>query len=171
MIQSRVPTRAPRGFTLLEVLVCVGVIAIVAVSVVPMLGDETGIRVSAAAAILESDIEYLQTLNMSDPSKPMLIRFDEDEQAWWIAPVADPDRPLRRPNGSYYVTVPGLERATSAAGVTFETRNLQNGTDLIFTASGSLSDPSTIPAIELTAGDRTIRLRISPHTGRVIMDR
>ena len=160
-------SRRKRAFTLLEILVSVGVIAIVAVTIIPLMSDDTNVRLSAAASILESDIEFLQVLNMSDPQNPMVLRMDFDQQAWWIAPAADPDRPILRPDGSHYVVAPGHARALSAAGVTFDAVDLDAGTDLRFSAMGGLTDPTLAPVIELHAGGKIIGLQIAPHTGRV----
>jgi len=156
-----------RAFTLLEVLVCVSIIAVVAFATIPMMTDDSRLRLSAAADILESDIEFAQVLVMADPANPVVLRIDPDEQAWWIAPVHDPDRPILRTDGTPYVAAPGYGRARSAAGVTFTVNDLHDERDLLFNAMGGLTDLTRSPTILLSAGGHTIGMRIAPHTGRV----
>lgn len=161
------PHRFRRGFTLLEILVTVTIIAGVAAIVVPMFGDANRVRVMAASSLITSDIELAQTMTIASPKNPIVVKFNQDAQSYWLAPSSDPDNPMLRPGTNQaYLVVLGEGRALGAAGVVFTLKNV-TGDTLEFNAQGGLTDFTSQPAIELSSASSTILLSIAPTTGTI----
>jgi prepilin-type N-terminal cleavage/methylation domain-containing protein len=155
------------AFTLLEMLVVVGLMAIVAVTVLPGLSDDTRLRLMAASAVLRSDIELTQIMNISQPADPVVIQFDPDTNSYWIAPAKDRSTPiLREQSGEPYVVTFGSGRASAAPGVTMALVNVI-ASALEFNSQGGLAAFTNTPTIELQLGPQAIRLDVHPTTGRI----
>ena len=156
------------GFTLLELMVTVTIIAVVAVVVVPQLRNNDRLRVMAAAQIITSDIEAAQVLTISYPDDPIVVRFDTANDQYWLADSDTPNTPIaHQPSGADYLVEMGFGRAVSAQGVTMTITNAANDT-IEFESSGGLADFTTAPVIRLQLGDAVLELIISPTTGTVI---
>ncbi len=156
-----------RGFTLLEMLVTLTIIAALTAVVAPMFSDDSRMRVMAASSIIASDIELAQVMSIAKPDQPVVVRFNPAQGRYWLAYAGTPNSPLlREDNGLPYEVVMGSGRARSASGVTL---NIQQATDNSFTfaAHGGLSNFTQTPVIKVMAGSRGIMLTISPTTGSV----
>jgi MSHA pilin protein MshC len=57
--------RSEHGFTLAEVVIILIILGIIALIAIPRLGDTTGVKASATASKLRSDIAYAQSLAMT----------------------------------------------------------------------------------------------------------
>jgi prepilin-type N-terminal cleavage/methylation domain-containing protein len=160
-----------RGLTLLELLLAVSVLAIVVAIAVPAssVGDDR-VRLKSATWILASDIEYAQVMSISDPSKPVAVRFDPDANSYWLAYASDTSDPILRPDtGEPYVIMLGEGRAASVEGVVFEIANM-NASTIRFESHGGLSDFTLTPSITFRmakAEKPTVKLTVSPMTGSV----
>lgn len=154
-----------RAFTMIEILLTISIIAIVAMVVIPgKPGDQT-LRLRAAGDILASDLELAQTMTVSFPDDPVVVRFDASGDGYWLAYADAPDTPIARAdNGEPYEVTFGDTRTSAAAGVTFIVDDLASNT-VIFNEQGGLDDFSRTPKIELRLGGGTNLLTISPATG------
>ena len=158
---------ARRGFTLIELMVVVTIVAVAAAFIVPLARDEDRVRVMAAATVLASDIELAQVMTIAHPDDPVVVRFDADKNAYWLAYRDTPDDAMPHPDtGDLYEVVLGQGRAGSAAGVTMTIDKLPTNT-LVFDESGGLIDFTETPLIQLSHGDQSITLAIAPMTGTV----
>lgn len=162
-----VTIRMHRAFTLFEVLMTITIIAIVAMIVAPSFSDDTILRLRAASSLLRSDIEMAQVMTIAYPDDPVIVRFNPDNDQYWLAPASAPDTPLTRPDtGDPYLVVFGSGRASSATGVTFSLIDVDSNT-LTFNPQGGLEDFTASPTITLVLGKRTIDLDIAPSTGTI----
>lgn len=156
-----------RGFTLLELMVCVTILAVAAVVVTPMFRDGDRLQVVAAARILASDIELAQVMTISFPDQPVVVRFEPAESMYWLAYSFDPETPIYRAGTEeFYLVRMGVGRASAAAGVTMALEEIDDNT-LAFNPQGGLMDFTAAPGIELSRTGSTIRLAIAPTTGRI----
>lgn len=155
------------GFTLLEMLVALTLMAALASMVAPMFTNDSRLRVMAASSILSSDIELAQVMTIAHPDQPVCVRFLPSKATYWLAYASAPDTPIARDdNGEEYLVTLGEGRARSAAGVAMAVASMSSNT-ITFAAHGGLNDFTTTPQITLTDGIRGIRLTISPNTGSV----
>lgn len=165
--QNKQRSRSVLAFSLLELLVTIVILALATATVAPMFGDDARLRVMAAAQLVASDIELAQTMSISYPDEPVVVRFDVANNRYWLAYASMPDEPLLQPNsGAPYLVVFGEGRAASARDVTIL---LDQVTDdmLQFDSSGGLTDFSVTPLIQLSLGGDAITLSIAPMTGTV----
>jgi prepilin-type N-terminal cleavage/methylation domain-containing protein len=155
------------GFTLIDLLVTVSIIAVVAAIVVPSMGDDKSLRLMAAAKVMTSDIELAQVMTIAFPDDPIVVRFDPGNDQYWLARPADPDTPIIRADSSKpYLVVIGQHRASSAAGVTYAVVDADANT-LAFNALGGVVDMTAAPSVTLSLGDRWIRLDVASTTGTI----
>ena len=155
------------GFTLAEIMVVTILVALAAVLALPQLGDDTRIRLVAAAAVLASDIEAAQMMTIASPDSPVVVRFDESGRKYWLAYAATPTTPLiRSDNGAKYAVSLGAGRAAGADGVTIAVADMPGNT-LEFDAQGALTDFTVAPSIRLSLQNRWYQLDVSASTGTV----
>jgi prepilin-type N-terminal cleavage/methylation domain-containing protein len=160
--------RMPRGFTLLEMLVVLTIVAALAAMAAPMLSDDSRLRVMAASSVLASDIELAQVMTISHPETPVVVRFDAEHAKYWLAYASDPETPLSREDtGQAYEITLGVGRARGADGVAFTIDGV-SGETIAFGPHGGLTDFTLAPAIRLVYGDRGIQLAISADTGSIV---
>ena len=155
------------GFTLIELMMTITIIIVAGALVLPKLSDDTQLRLVAAAGILTSDIELAQVMTISHPADAVVVRFDPDNDQYWLAYADVPDTPIpRSDNGRPYLIVFGQERARSAVGVSLSLTEVSNNT-LAFDAQGGVADISAQPVIRLSLGTRFIDLQIASTTGTI----
>ena len=158
----------PAAFTLMELMVSIAILAMVAATVAPLLGDDRGLRVIAAARILSSDIELAQVLTIAKPEEPVVVRFDPAKATYWLAYAFDTETPiLRSDSGDPYLVELGVGRARSALDVALTLDGLTNDM-LEFESSGALTDFTATPMIELSSGPHSVTISISPMTGSIL---
>ena len=155
------------GFTLMEMLVTITIIAVAATVVAPALQDDGRLRLMAASSVLSSDIELAQVMTISYPNEPVVVRFDPSSRKYWLAYASAPDTPITREgDGSPYEVTFGQGRAASAADVDIALSELSDNT-LSFNAQGGLTNFTSTPAIQLSRTGGAITLSIAPTTGTV----
>ncbi len=101
--------RRRRGFSVVDVLVTVAIVAIVVAVALPSMAPDDLARLRGGARMLVSDLEYAQSLSLAMPADPAVIRFAPDGKSYWVARQSDPDAPVERSNGEPYTVVFGGE--------------------------------------------------------------
>ncbi len=140
-----------RAFTLVEIIICVVIIAVIAALTIPFFGRDHADRATSAAALLRSDLRFAQLATMANPTDPVVVRFRADGKGYWLAKSSTADTPLvRSDTGAAWSEVMGSGRARSADHVTLSTTGISSAT-LRFTPLGSVQSPSGTPTIVLTA--------------------
>ncbi len=158
------------GFTLIEMMMVITILAMVAVLVMPMLTDNTRLRLQAGASIVISDLELAQVMTMAQPDRPVLVRFDNANSRYWLAYADNPGDPITHPqSGEPYLVSFGSGRASSVGDILLNARLGTGGTDLRFAPHGGLEQFGLAPNINLgiPQGDRTywIIVEIDTSTG------
>ena len=162
MIQRR--TRY--GFSLIELLVALAIMALLAALAVPLLGDNDALKLDVARRLLISDLEHAQILAITHPEKEIGIVVAEDGQGWHIASLDDLSTPLSDSvTGEPLVTELGSGPASSAQDVFIETNTTSN--TIAFNQNGGLTDFTQSVEITLVSGDKTAMISVSPSTGSI----
>lgn len=158
-----------RGFTLMEMIMTTTIVVVAAFLIVPRFGDERRARLIAASRMLESDLEYAQVLSITNPATPVIVRFDNDTNRYWLAFADNPETPIGRPeDGSPYLVTLGQGRTGSAQGVSLELAT-SGLTGIQFNSYGGVENSSIAPQISLSLNNAWTGLAISPTTGRISM--
>ena len=69
------------GFTLIDLMVTIAVLAVAAAVIVPGVSNNDRLRLMAAANVMTSDLELAQVMTISFPNDPIVVRFDPDNRA------------------------------------------------------------------------------------------
>lgn len=155
--------RSHRGFTLVEILVVVSIIAIIAVFV-SYRWQGAGINLVTQANQLVGDIRYTQALSVSSNQRYRLVITSSNSYQ------------IMNQAGAAIVMARGGTSVTLSPGITFGSlTNLPNnliafnsqGTPYIDTGSPGTRLTSTA-SIPITQSGQTRTIIISPNTGRVI---
>jgi prepilin-type N-terminal cleavage/methylation domain-containing protein len=161
------PVTPARGFTLLELMIVIAIMAVVTSLVVPQLSNDDQLKLVAAASVVRSDLEMAQVMTISNPDEPVVIRFDPSGDRFWLAMASTPGVPVvRTDTGEAYLTIFGHGRAIAAAGVTATVADMTDHT-LAFDSQGGVDPFTTSPTIKLMVEDRWLMLHIDSSTGSV----
>ena len=137
-----------RGFTLIDLMVAMAVLALLAVTVMPSTNPEAGMKLISAATVLATDIEYAQSATLSEPGDHTVVIFDADGGGYYLARGSAPLDPIERPGGSgdLYVVRFGEGNARMLDGVGVQ--------------EGALVEPIEFDAFGSVVGegDRTVTL-------------
>ena len=159
--------RQTGGFTLIDLMVTLTIIAVMAAVLFPRMNDDGRLRLIAGSRLLASDIEMAQIMTISNPADPIVVKFDPALGTYWLATAADPDNPILRPGATQlYKVVFGQGRGRTAKDVTFALTDVTDNT-LTFNEQGGMLDPTVEPKIKLMRGSRWITLTISTMTGTI----
>lgn len=158
-----IPVPAARGFTLLEMLVTVILIAIAAAMMVPMLASNDSSYVSAGVGLIVADLDFAQATAINDPSDNTVVHFDPTASRWWITKESTPETTLTMTSGEPYDTTMGVGRAETAINVAF---SLVYATDnqIVYDAFGRLTQ-AVNPTITVTSGSASSQITIDAETG------
>jgi len=156
-----------RGFTLIEILVTLTVIAALSVVIIPAFQDDAQLRVMAAAAVLASDIEFAQVQSISQPNDRIIVQFDTANSRYWLAYADDPNSPLLRPDtGEPYLVEFGVDRGRAADDVSIWLVDVEDDR-LSFDANGGMQDFTALPQIILGRNSQYRTLSVAASTGTI----
>ncbi len=159
--------RISRGFTLIELVVVLVIVASVAAMVLPHINDDRVLRLVAASTVVESDLDFVQVMNIAYPETPAVMRFDTANNTYWVAYADDPDLPIIRPDtGEPYVVTMGVGRAEGAAGVDLFIFGATSDT-IAYNAQGGLIEINDAPRITLTLGGLSVDIDVAAMTGSI----
>jgi prepilin-type N-terminal cleavage/methylation domain-containing protein len=166
-------TRTRRAFTLAELLMVLGIMAVTTSLILPFAGDNDVSRLRAAAELLAADIEDVQGRSLAEPGAPTSLLVAEDGAGWHLALAEEPEEPILDIEGRPLVRRFGADSLAGCTGVSLQVEDLPED-GLQFDDQGApVALPGTIDFL-LMAGDEpplTLRVRVSASTGRVTIER
>jgi prepilin-type N-terminal cleavage/methylation domain-containing protein len=152
------------GFTLVEFMMSIAVLAILAALAVPLVGDSDALRLDAAERLLTSDLEHTQILAITHPDNAYGLVIHDDGSGWHIALISDPQTPVLEIISEDPLTLTiGEGRGRPADGVVISTNAVDN--IIPFDPNGGLADFTTETSISLTIGESEGVLSIAASTG------
>ena len=155
-----------RGFSIVEVLIVVMVIAIAAALAVPRMRDSEAAQLRSAANLLLADLSYAQAESITHATDTRLLVLGANNKTYWIAAKSKPNDPITNPADRLpYKVVFGESRASALGKVTIFSSAVGGDARLGFGAYGQL-DQTSAATITLTAGGMKITLTVDPVTGQ-----
>ncbi|MEX2163359.1 MAG: GspH/FimT family pseudopilin [Sulfuricaulis sp.] len=162
---SRIQSTRYGGFTLMELVVIIVLVAILAFTVVPRYLSKGSIDVSIMAEQLANDIRFTQSLAMTSGNGN---RINLTAAAYQITtssggPVVHPVTGSSAPISMNNVSLSGYNPPLTNNYVAFD------GKGVPYTDVAASTALAAAASITLTAGGNTRTVMISPQTGRVIV--
>ncbi len=154
------------GFTLVELMISLAVLAILAELAVPLAGDSDALRLNAAERLLTSDLEHTQILAITHPEDAYCLVIHDDGSGWHIAHMDDVETPVLETISEDPLTVTiGEGRGSPASGVLLSTN--ANDNIIAFDPNGGLTDFTAETSITLTIGESEGMLSVAASTGTI----
>ncbi len=160
----------PRGYTLVETVIIVAVLAIAALLVIPVVSEDGQVRLRQAAELLAADIDHARIESMGAAADPCIIVFDSAANAYFLARSSKPTTPMANTTTGvdFYVHY-GSGRASALTGVTLGDLSLGGDNVLAFDGQGALGEVSDV-SISLKCLDKDIWLHIDAVSGDVTIE-
>jgi prepilin-type N-terminal cleavage/methylation domain-containing protein len=157
-------TEQHRGFTLIELMLSLAILAILAALAAPMFGDNSALQVDVTRRLVISDLEYAQIIAISHPEEEIAVVFNDD--GWHIANTDSLETPLLDDITEEPLNVQLGTGAAAPADAVVVTTNSENNI-VVFDQNGGLSDFSKTIDITIASGETTAIVQISPMTGSI----
>ena len=151
-----------RGVTLIEMVAVVAVLLGITGIAIPMLGNDAGSRLGAAAMTLRDDLEQVRHRTIADPSNPLALIVDTNGQGWRITPLKEMAQPIQRHDGEAWEIVFGEGRAAG-----FEDVRIQSDASIIWFDARGVLGMDEKPKVQLSLDGRKRSLDIGLVTGLV----
>jgi len=151
-----------RGFTIIEILIVVVIIAIAAMMAVPMVGSADSMQVRSAADVIAADLEYARSMAISRQREYTVV-FNESNESYQLEDSSGViEHPVRK--GFQYI-------------VDFGSSSQLNKIDIVDAAFGGASrisfkpsgEPSSGGTVRLQAGGTTATISVEPVTGFIMI--
>lgn len=154
-----------RGFTLVEMLLTVAVLAIISLLAIPSIGKTSDDQLRSAAKILIADLEYAQMQSTGDAVNAAVLVFNADGTGYSIALASDPTTPVTNPiTKAPYAETFGSGRLITCPNVMISGMSVGGDEQLGFDSHGGL-DQTTAATVTLSCQGRQLTITIQPYTG------
>ena len=161
---------AESGFTLIELIVVMVVIAIAALLAVPMISSAADVQVSSAAHMIAADLEYAKSLAMTSQQN-YSVAFDPGNDSYEIRNTDGNviDHPLKA--GSLFTI--NLQNEGAVKHVDITAADFDSQTAVTFNYLGSpysgttTANPLNAGTISLAARQFTMDIEVTPVTGSI----
>lgn len=161
--------RGDAGFTLTEIVIIIVLVGIVALAAVPRLPNLVGVKASATARTLQSDLVYAQSLSMTTNTRHRLVflsttSYEVRDAAGALA--TNPDGG----GGFSIATVPGVTLSWSLNGSAVANRGVEFdtlGRPYLYSGSTPSSSNLATGTITVSGGDTAQAVTVQAQTGMV----
>jgi len=165
------------GFTAVEILIVVVIIAIAAMMAIPMMTSAASFQIRSAANMIAADLEYAKSMAISR-SQSFSVVFDESTESYRIKKNQDGTiipHPVKK-GFDYVVDFPGNSRLNKVDifSVGFEPGSSDTVTfDYMgspYSGSGTSKNPLNSGVITLQAAGTSTTINIEPVTGFIFIE-
>lgn len=159
------PAKPAAGFTIVEMIVVMLVLAIGSALAVPMFTGSEVTQLRSAAQLLAADLDAAQAESLTHADDPRVVVFDTTNHAYHLAASSTAATPITNlyDKKPYRVEF-GKGRASALPDVTIDGFDLDGDDQLGFGIYGQL-DQTAAATVTLGAGGATVTLTLDPATG------
>ena len=167
-----------RGFTMIEVMICVVIIAIASAVVVPMIGGRSDLKLAAAMRKMVADVQYAQSLSIATRD-PVYVRFDANQYTVFRR-VGTTSTTLTHPvdPGAFVVKFASTATSSTLRDIAMAKPNFGStlnvigfdslGAPLTLNETTSAKTPLSASAtVTLTCGGLSQSMLVEPYTGEI----
>ena len=168
MMTLQIEKNVKNGFTLVEIIVVVIILAIAAVIAVPMISSGADMQVRAAANMISADMEYAKSMAITH-QKNYSVVFDTANNSYQ---VHDPDGIIAHPMKSSSTFEVDFGSDSRLNQVDISSADFDSASTITFDYLGSpLSGvtPLNSGQVVLQAGNFTMTITVEPITGYITM--
>ena len=164
--KGRYDLRAHRnGFTVIEILIVVVIIAIAAMMAIPMMTSAGSMQIRSAANMIAADLEYAKSMAISR-QKIYAVVFNESTESYQIE---DPDGIIDHPVKKGFKYIVNFSNDSRLDKVDIADVDFDATSEIKFDYLGSPYNGSNNPlnsgVITLQAGEATTTITVEPVTG------
>ena len=149
----------PRGFTLVEIIVVLVILAIAATVVVPYAVGTSSIQASSAARLIMSDLEYAQSQAITTQT-PVSVTFSVSGNSYTVSNASGT---LIHPISKQAYVV-DFDTSSGFENVSVSAVDFGCAQDVTFDALGAPDNDGTVTVV---AGSHTYTVTVAPVSGRV----
>jgi prepilin-type N-terminal cleavage/methylation domain-containing protein len=167
---------SPAGFTMIEILIVVSILAISAMLVVPMVGSRTDLRLAAASRKVSADLQYVQA-NAITTRQNHFIRFTSNSYEVLLRPSTSLTPAVHPVDRGDFTVLFNSSTNPDLLGVTLDTTTVGTGTVLMFDNLGTplaynaTTNTSTALTTRVTmtirCQGRSVQVNVEPYTGEI----
>jgi prepilin-type N-terminal cleavage/methylation domain-containing protein len=171
---------AGSGYTLIELLIVVGVLGLAAALLVPSIGQPDTLIIQGAVRRLIGDISFAQSDALAQQENRRILFYDDGRGYILLRPPYDPDvdfiyDPLARTDagGAYIVD---FDQDDRFAGLTISSVDLDGGDDFLTfdELGGTVSNgggPGTGGTIIIDSPNASYQITVAPFTGKLTVQK
>ena len=159
MCQRRMQAKNHKGFTVMESMVVVLIMAIAAVVVIPSITGAGGIDATSAARIVAADLQYAQNVAITDQD-PVTVTFNAAGESYSLTNASGA---LIHPMSKSAYTV-AFASMSGFESVDISSPNFAGGAVVTFDEIGS---PSNAGSVTIQVGPHAYRIDVAVATGKV----
>ena len=152
------------GFTMLEILIVVVIIAIAALTVVPMMSSAGSLQIRSAANMIAADLEYAKSMAISR-GEYFSVEFDESADSYRILDQDGNVIPHPVKKGFDYVV--DFQNDSRLDRVDITDADFDSAVSVKFDCLGS---PDNGGSVSLSGGGITATVRVEPVTGFISIE-
>jgi len=153
---------SPGGFTLLELIVVMMILAIAAAVIVPQAVGTSGLKAQSAARVIMADLEYAQSQAIVT-QQTVEVDFSVTGNSY---AVTNTSGPLIHPITKKQYIV-DFDSQQGFQGVRIDSADFGGGSKVGF---DSLGAPDADGSVTVSAGAHAYRIKVAPVTGRVSVE-
>lgn len=154
--------RSVRAFTMIEMMIAMVVVAILTVLAMPDEDCGAAHEGRLAADEIDGALSYVRSCSIASPDDPAIIKFDVQNNRYWIARRSSPDTPMLHPATKEPCLVQfGVGGDAQYRNVTLVGVDMGGDGVLGFDAMGS-TDQSAPAVIQLRSGDAAYEMTVAP---------
>lgn len=151
------------GFTMIEILILAVILAIVAVTAVPMLSSAGTIQIRAAANMIAADLEYAKSMAISRGQNYSVV-FDQNADSYQIM---DQGGVILHPVKKGFNYVVDFQSDSRLSRVDIAGANFAGAGGVNDVTFDSLGSPDSGGTVSLQASGTAVTIRVEPITGYI----